>query len=194
MRDALTVTQGDWLLDGRRRDAAVRRIHRAARELFLERGIERTTADAVARRAGCSRATFYRLVGNRAALVDALLTAGAEGVVARVEEATAGLTGAARAVEAIATAAEAIRADPVVAAWLRDRGSLDDVLGGPDGITALARALTGAARPDPRDGEWIVRSVLALVAMPGRDPAAERALVASYVVPPLGLADDDADA
>lgn len=181
------MTQGDWLLDGRRREAAVRRIHRAARELFLERGIERTTAEAVARRAGCSRATLYRLVGNRGALVDALLTDGAAAVVARVEEATAGLTGAARATEAIVTAAEAIRADPVVAGWLRERGSLDDVLGGPDGVTALARALTGAARPDSRDGEWIVRSVLALVTMPGRDGGAERELVASYVVPALGL-------
>ncbi|MBU2697478.1 TetR/AcrR family transcriptional regulator [Pimelobacter sp. 30-1] len=181
------MTQEDWLIDGRRRDAAVRRVHRAARELFLERGVERTTADAVARRAGCSRATFYRLVGNRAALVDALLTAGAASVVAQVEAATAGLTGAARATEAIVTAAEAIRADAVVAAWLRDRASLDDVLGGPEGITALARTLTGAARPGTADGEWIVRSVLALVAMPGRDGAVERELVASYVVPGLGL-------
>ncbi|WGX94331.1 TetR/AcrR family transcriptional regulator [Nocardioides sp. L-11A] len=177
----------DWLVGGRRREVAVRRIHRAARELFLERGIDRTTADAVARRAGCSRATFYRLVGSRAALVDALLTAGAAGVVARVEEATAGLTGAARATEAIVAAAEAIRADRVVAAWLRDRGSLDDVLGGPDGVTALASSLTGAVRAEGRDGEWIVRSVLSLVAMPGGDPVAERELVAAYVVAPLGL-------
>ncbi len=181
------MTQGDWLLDGRRREAAVRRIHRAAGELFLERGIERTTADAIARRAGCSRATFYRLVGSRAALIDALLTDGAAAVVARVEEATAGTTGAERATEAIVTAAAAIRDDPVVATWLRERGSIDDLLGGPDGVTALARTLTGASRPDSRDGEWIVRSVLSLVAMPGADPATERALVAAYVVPPLGL-------
>lgn len=181
------MTHGDWLLDGRRRETAVRRIHRAAGDLFLERGIERTTADAIARRAGCSRATFYRLVGSRAALVDALLTEGAAAVVTRVEEATAGLTGAERATEAIVTAAAAIRDDPVVATWLRDRGSIEDLLGGTDGVAALARSLTGAARPDGRDGEWIVRSVLSLVAMPGADPDAERDLVASYVVPPLGL-------
>lgn len=182
------MANGDWLLDGTRHAAAVRRIHRAARELFLERGIERTTADAVARRAGCSRATFYRLVGSRAALIDALLTDGAAAVVARVQQATAGTTGTARATEAIVTAAEAIRDDPVVAAWLRDRASIGDLLGGPDGVTVLARTLTGSARPDSRDGEWIVRSVLSLVAMPGGDPAAERELVETYVVPTLGLA------
>ncbi|GAA3683719.1 TetR/AcrR family transcriptional regulator [Nocardioides ginsengisoli] len=181
------MTQGDWLLDGRRRDAAVRRIHRAAGELFLERGIERTTADAIARRAGCSRATFYRLVGSRGALIDALLTSGAAAVVARVEEATEGLAGADRATEAIVTAAAAIRDDPVVAAWLRERAGLGDLLGGPEGVAGLARTLTGVARPDTRDGEWIVRSVLALVAMPGADAAAERELVATYVVPPLGV-------
>ena len=92
-----------------------------------------------------------------------------------------------RATEAVVSAAAAIREDPVVATWLRDRAGIDDLLGGPDGITALARTLTGVARPDSRDGEWIVRSVLSLVAMPGADPATERALVASYVVPPLGL-------
>lgn len=181
------MSTNDWLVGGARRAAAVRRIHRAARDLFLERGIEQTTADAIARRAGCSRATLYRLVGSRAALVDDLLTAGAAGVVAQVERATAGLGGAERATTAIVTAAAAIRADPVVSTWLRGQRSLDDVLGGPDGVITLARSLTGAVRPDSRDGEWIVRSVLALVAMPGRDAAAERELVASYVVPALGL-------
>ncbi len=177
----------DWLVGGPRKDAAVRRVHRAARDLFLERGIEQTTADAIARRAGCSRATLYRLVGSRAALVDDLLTSGAAGVVAQVEQAIAGLGGAERATAAIVTAAAAIRADPVVSTWLRGQDSLDDVLGGPDGVTALARALTGAVRPGSRDAEWIVRSVLALVAMPGRDAEAERELVSSYVVPALGL-------
>lgn len=183
------MTSADWLVDGSRQAAATRRIHRAARELFLERGIEQTTADAIARRAGCSRATLYRLVGNRAALVDDLLTSGAANVVARVEEATAGLTGAPRATAAIVSAASAIRDDPVVATWLRAQSSPADVLGGPAGVTALARTLTGAVRPDTRDGEWIVRSVLALVAMPGADEQAERELVASYVVPALGLDD-----
>lgn len=181
------MSNADWLVGGTRQAAAVRRIHRAARELFLERGIEQTTADAIARRAGCSRATLYRLVGSRAALVDDLLTSGAAGVVARVEQATEGLAGAERATVAIVSAAAAIRADPVVATWLRSQDSLDDVLGGPEGVTTLARALTGAVRAGSRDGEWIVRSVLALVAMPGRDAAAERELVASYVVPALGL-------
>lgn len=181
------MSNGDWLIGGARHDAAVRRIHRAARDLFLERGIDQTTADAIARRAGCSRATLYRLVGSRAALIDDLLTAGAAGVVARVEEATAGRVGPDRATTAIVTAVAAIRADPVVATWLRGQGSLDDILGGPEGITTLARALTGAVRAGSRDGEWVVRSVLALVAMPGRDADAERELVASYVVPPLGL-------
>lgn len=174
----------DWLLDGRRREAAVRRIHRAARELFLERGIEQTTAAAIARRAGCSRATFYRLVDSRAALIDTLLVAGAATIVAEVDRATERLTGAERAVEAIVVAAAALRSDVVVRSWLTDRPGLD---GGHDAMTELARSLTGAARPGTHDGEWIVRSVLALVAQPAADDAAERELVATYVVPPLGL-------
>ncbi len=179
----------DWLIDGGRRDAAVRRVHRAARTLFAERGIERTTAEAVARRAGCSRATFYRLVGNRTALVEAVLTDAAAVVVARVEEATAGRSGADRVAEAILSAVAAVRADPVIAAWLDGRGAAAAAEGGGAAMVQMARTLCGAADLDDRDGAWIVRSVLGLIALPGADAATERAIVERYVVPPLVLGD-----
>ncbi|GAC66874.1 TetR/AcrR family transcriptional regulator [Gordonia soli] len=53
--------------------AAHRRILDAAAEILVNRRVDELTMSAVARRAGCSRATLYRYVPDRDALVTAVL-------------------------------------------------------------------------------------------------------------------------
>jgi AcrR family transcriptional regulator len=58
-----------------RGDAAAnrKRILVAARALFAERGVDRTSMDAVAAAAGVGKGTLFRRFGDRAGLIDALL-------------------------------------------------------------------------------------------------------------------------
>ncbi|WFR72281.1 helix-turn-helix domain containing protein [Prescottella defluvii] len=174
----------DWLAGGSRRAVAVERITAAATELFLERGFDRVSAVDVAERAGCSRATLYRYVGGKPALVAAVVSAAAAGVADRVRRAVDGLDGADRVVEAILTSVAAVRADPTLSHWFAHTrsGGADEYLAASTDLTRLATTLTGIAADD-RAGQWIVRVVLALLAWPASDTEAERNMVRSYVAP-----------
>ncbi|WP_183095240.1 TetR/AcrR family transcriptional regulator, partial [Nocardioides stalactiti] len=96
----------DWLTGGNRREQAVAAIHAAARAELVERGIDRFSVERVATRAGCSRATLYRVVGGKGALLRTVLADGAARVADRVRVATEGLDGEARVVEAVLVAVE----------------------------------------------------------------------------------------
>ncbi|MDH6676681.1 AcrR family transcriptional regulator [Rhodococcus sp. LBL1] len=174
----------DWLAGGSRRALAVERITVAATELFLERGFDRVSAVDVAERAGCSRATLYRYVGGKPALVAAVVSAAAAGVADRVRRAVDGLDGADRVVEAILTSVAAVRADPTLSHWFAHTrsGGADEYLAASPDLTRLATTLTGIAADDAA-GQWIVRVVLALLAWPASDTEAERNMVRSYVAP-----------
>ncbi|MFE3444669.1 TetR/AcrR family transcriptional regulator [Nocardia sp. NPDC059180] len=172
----------DWLTGGDRRAAAVARIESAATELFLERGIDNVGVDEVAARAGCSRATLYRHVGGKSALVDAVLTKSAATVSDRVAAAVGRHTGPRRVVEAILASVAAIRADPVLSRWMATRST-----GGGDYLTAspvlsrIAATLTGTT--DDEAAQWIVRVVLSLLTWPLPDAATEREVVQRFVGP-----------
>lgn len=77
----------DWLAGGERQELAAERIYAAAAELTRERGLDALHVDAVAARAGCSRATLYRHVGGKRAIVDGLVARGAAAVARQVAEA-----------------------------------------------------------------------------------------------------------
>ncbi|WP_432807599.1 TetR/AcrR family transcriptional regulator [Nocardioides kribbensis] len=62
-----------WLIPGSRREAALERIYAAGSDVLRERGPKKFSLEEVARRAGCSRATVYRFVGNKRSLVDTLV-------------------------------------------------------------------------------------------------------------------------
>ncbi len=158
----------DWLAGGDRRAAAVARIEAAATELFLERGIDDVGVDEVAARAGCSRATLYRHVGGKAALVDAVLARSAVTVSERVAAAVAPHAGPRRVVEAILASVAAIRADPVLSRWLATRSAAGDgYLTASPVLSRIAATLTRTA-DDEAAMDRPRRAVTAHLAAPGR--------------------------
>lgn len=165
----------DWLT-GDRSSAAERRILAAAEQLFWQRGLHAVTVEAVARRAGCSRATLYRHVGGRQALVDAALAAGAGRVVRNVEAAVADVPAEERATAAVLATVEAIRDDRAIRDWLaRPSSGGDDELGRSRVVGETVARLTGV--DDPIGREVVFRTVLALVLWPAADGAMERQIV-----------------
>lgn len=71
-------------------DERHREIVDAARALFAERGIAKTSISDVAARAGVTRGLVYHYVADKDSLVDEVLTGYIDGFVARVEEWDAG--------------------------------------------------------------------------------------------------------
>ena len=87
----------------------------AARECIASVGVRRTTVADVARRAGASRMTVYRLFPDAQTLWSELLTRELNDVLAAAEASAAELpTARQRLVAAAATAARRISADPMV--------------------------------------------------------------------------------
>ncbi|WP_223163730.1 TetR/AcrR family transcriptional regulator [Nocardioides humilatus] len=175
----------DWLTGGSRRDAAETRIRAAARSLLVDRGVDSFTADAVARRAGCSRATLYRITGGSKALLDAVVADASVSVLGQIEARTTGLDGAARVVEAVLAAVDAIRADAALREWLAHRrtAGADDYFGSSTAMAQTAQLLGGVEADGPLAGPWLVRVVLSLVTWPLADANDERDLVERFVLP-----------
>ena len=184
--------RSDWLTGTPRHDAATDRILTAAAALMAEHGFDAVTVDAVVARAGCSRATLYRHLGGRQAILDGVITRAAADVARRVAAAVEGVDGADRVVEAILTSVRAIRADPALNAWFagpRTR-SVDDYLATSAHLGALSATLTGLGPADEGalgvadlGAQWTVRVVLALLTWPLADADAERHLVCRFVAP-----------
>lgn len=175
----------DWLTGTSRRDAAEARIRAVARRLLVERGIDSFTADSLARRAGCSRATLYRVTGGTKALLDSVMAEAAVAVLRQVEARVEGVAGPDRVVEAVLAAVDAIRADAALRAWLAHRrtAGADDYLGSSVFMVETARVLGGVEAQGPLAGAWLVRVVLSLVTWPLADPDAERDLVTGFLRP-----------
>lgn len=174
----------DWLTGGNRRALAVERITAAATELFVERGFDQVGVHDIAERAGCSRATLYRYVGGKPALVSAVVASAAAAVAEEVTRAVQHLVGPARVVEAILTAVAAVRADATLSDWFAHTrtAAADDYLASSPDLSRVATALTGTAE-DEAGGQWIVRVVLTLLAWPAADTRMERQLVQRFVAP-----------
>ncbi|MFD4182636.1 TetR/AcrR family transcriptional regulator [Rhodococcus sp. NPDC058514] len=178
------MRESDWLTGGNRRAIAVERIHAAAAELFLERGLDQVSVEDVAARAGCSRATLYRYVGGKSALVDGVVAAAAAAVAQQVAVAVTPLDGDRRIVEAILVSVAAVRADAALSRWVTTAraGRGDDYLASSPELGRVATALTGIA-PDAEAAQWIVRVVISLLTVPAGDPAMERRMVERFVAP-----------
>ncbi|BAH50642.1 TetR/AcrR family transcriptional regulator [Rhodococcus opacus] len=140
--------------------------------------------DRVAARAGCSRATLYRYVGGKRALVEAVMSRAADAVAERIEAALQPFENAERIVEAILAALVEIRAEPTLVRWLAGAHprSTDEYLARAPELGRVAISLTRIA-PDEEAAGWMVRVVLALLTWPLPDPAAERHIVERFVEP-----------
>lgn len=179
-----------WIGDERAQLAA-EKILDAAAGLFVERGVGGVGMGEIAAAAGCSRATLYRYFADRGQLHMAFVHREAVRVGQRVaaEVRAADTSDPDEAVTlAVLGAVRRVRATPALAAWF----------GHDDAATSLSVAQSSAVIealglsmvPDPMAARWLVRVVLSLLTVPGRDDAEERAMVERFVVPVVvGYAD-----
>jgi len=142
----------------------------AAAGLFAERGVNAVGMGEVAKAAGCSRATLYRYFPDRHALHVAF--------VQREARRIGSLLPADDLVEAILAALREVRARPELIAWF----------GTADARTTAELAQSEAVIAglgDEETARWLVRVIVSLLIVPGRDAADERAMIERYVVPSL---------
>jgi AcrR family transcriptional regulator len=185
----------DWLV-GDHPAAAIERILDAAGQCFAERGVTRTTIGDIASAAGCSRPTIYRYFEDRDALRTAFVhrearrvgTGIAVGVDATADPAT-------RLVDAVLAALEAVRGDPILAAWFNGeaRSTATDLAASSQVIEAMTASFLGdPTDEDTRDrARWTVRIILSLLNHPGADQAEERRLLERYLAPVVAKATSD---
>ena len=176
-----------WLRD-EQADLAVDRILDAAGDEFVSRGIAATGMADIARAAGCSRATVYRYFENRDALRLAYVNREAVRVARAVGASVAAIADPAeRYTSAILGSVDHVRRTPTLAAWFTpsDLGVANRLAASSDVVDALAAGLLGQEDGRPAEARWIVRVIVSLLALPGRDPAEERELVSRFVVPAL---------
>ena len=151
------------------------RILDAAAGLFAERGVNAVGMGDVARAAGCSRATLYRYFPDRRALHLAFVHREARRIGALIP--------AGDLVEAVLTAVRLVRERPELLAWFgaADAGTTAEIAQSSEVIEALGLSATG----DEAAAHWLVRVIVSLLIVPGRDEDEERALVERFVVPVL---------
>lgn len=102
----------ELVLSAPRSDEVGESIVDAAMEEFLDYGLRRTNVDAVARRAGVSRATLYRRFRDKDALVQAVLVRESRAFFGSIAEAVAGVaTEEERLVEGFTVGVRYARAD-----------------------------------------------------------------------------------
>jgi len=145
----------------------------AAAHLFAERGVHAVGMGEVARAAGCSRATLYRYFPDRRALHVAFVHREARRIGALVPRDDLA--------EAVLAAVREVRARPELLAWFSatDAGTTAALAQSSEVVEALGLSLVG----DPDAARWLVRVIVSLLIVPGRDQAEERALVERFVVP-----------
>ena len=165
----------------------------AAGQAFAELGVARATMVDVARVAGCSRATLYRYFPNQEALHLAFVHRATLRIAARLaaeRDAGAPDSFADRILGGIAE----VRADPLLRVWFEPEN-----LAVPLAVSQSSELLQSMSvglidesdrgqleRIDvERRAEWLLRSIVSLLAMPGRDAESERAMVEAFVVPLL---------
>lgn len=193
-------------------ELARERLLDAAGRCFLRHGPASTTLSQVAAEAGCSRPTLYRYFPDRTALRVAFIRRAAArlGAAIRAEVDTT-LPARVWVTDAVLSALQHVRADPVLAAWFvpDEVGATLALATSPSVVhdlgAVLAEPASGAHPTDdlcsdapPSDesavpdeaGEWLVRAILSLLATPVTDEVTERRLVQRLV--DALLADDRA--
>lgn len=174
----------DWLVGGVRADSARNRLLDVAATIVAQRGIDRFEINDLAARAHCSRATVYRHVGGKQAIVETVLGVASVHIVDTVREAVVSLHGPERAQVAIEVALREIRADPVTSQFIRSGRFLEGtslVLHSP----VVARIAAELIDLDPTDNvpaALAVRSVLALLIWPASTPELEIQMIEELAV------------
>ncbi|MBE7160042.1 MAG: TetR/AcrR family transcriptional regulator [Williamsia herbipolensis] len=176
----------DWLVDDDRADRARERLLGEAAAMIRQNGVDRFDINELARRAHCSRATVYRHVGGKDAIIEAVLTISSATVTTAVAERIAGLSGRERGVVAIAAALREIRADTLTRQLLTSRrlqSAVPAAVASPT-IIGIAIELMGLESEDVVSAQWVIRGFLALALWPmapDHEATAVRALVAGVI-------------
>ena len=93
----------------------------------------------------------------------------------------------------------AVRADPLLSVWFEPENMAVPirVSQSSDLLRTISEGALSETDPTPQAREdlelragWLLRSIVSLLAMPGKDDAAERAMVQSFVVPVLVMGPD----
>lgn len=175
-----------WLV-GNQPAVAAERILDAAGVCFARRGVARTSMGDIATEAGCSRPTVYRYFSDRDALRQAFMHREARRLSHSVATAISNIDDPAqRMVEAVLTSLRGVRANPVLAAWFasEDGGTTTELAGASPVIASLTEALLPTDDQDSSArAQWVVRIILSLLLLPGKDDQEERLLLERFVVP-----------
>lgn len=168
-------------------------MQRAARSPTM--ASQKATMVDVCRYAGCSRATLYRYFNNRTMLHIAYVNRAALRIAETMGDATPA-DGPAPVVlaERILYGIRSVRDDPMLAVWFTPENMAVPIALSRDSevLAALTAGFTdglGSVSPGSehtqRQGRWLLRSIVSLLAMPAEDPDEERFLVEDYIVPAL---------
>jgi AcrR family transcriptional regulator len=156
----------------------------AAAGLFAEHGVNAVGMGEIARAAGCSRATLYRYFADRRALHVAFVHREARRIGRLVaDETTPRDDPAERLTLAVLAAVRHVREAPALLAWFgaADAALTADLAQSAEVIDGLRLTVGG----DDAAARWLVRVIVSLLIVPGRDGADERRTVEHYVVPAL---------
>ncbi|MEQ8839560.1 MAG: helix-turn-helix domain-containing protein [Acidimicrobiales bacterium] len=174
-------------------DVAVDRILDAAGQAFAEHGVSRATMVDVAREAGCSRATLYRYFPNQEALQVSFVHRATLRIASRLDSARQD-NGAESLTDRILSGIEAVRTDPLLAVWFEPENMAVPIAVSQNSelLRAMSVGLVGQLETNgtqraeiERRGEWLLRTIISLLVMPGPSPEAERRMIDTYVVPVL---------
>jgi AcrR family transcriptional regulator len=167
-----------------RQEMSRERMYRAAAKLIAQRGISDFGAAEVATRVGCSRATLYRYVGGRSAIVDAIVRRVTVSIEQQIGQAVARFSGPDRVVEMILAAVAATRAEPVTVQVLHHAGAkhIRAHLDSPQLVEA-ALVLAGLHTDDHAAGQALVRIIRSVIQQPLDNGDSERALIERFVKP-----------
>lgn len=165
----------------------------AAGRAFADLGVSRATMVDVARVAGCSRATLYRYFPNQESLHLAFVHRATLRIAAQLAaDRSAGAPDS--LADRILSGIAQVRADPQLAVWFEPENMAVPmaVSQRSDLLQSMSVGLidqndeTRLERNDvERRAEWLLRSIVMLLAMPGADAEAERSMVESFLVPVL---------
>lgn len=174
-------------------DVAIDEILDAAGRAFDEVGVAGATMVDVASAAGCSRATLYRYFPSRDALHLGFVHRRTLEIANQLAAARVGRSAASLA-DRILIGIAAVREDPVLSVFFEPENLAVPmaVSRNSDLLRQMAAGLIDQLASGPSDssdlerrGEWLLRSIVSLLAMPAADAATERELVERFLVPSL---------
>lgn len=168
----------------------------AAGQAFVELGVAKATMVDICRYAGCSRATLYRYFDSRPALHLAYVNRAALAIASAMADLPreSDTDPVAVLTDRIMAGIGAVRSDPLLAVWFEPDNMAVPVALSQDSevLAALAAGFidglddASLSREEVEfRGGWLLRSIVALLAMPATDEPAERAMVESFLVPVL---------